>query len=405
MPLNRTRLPSAVMLLVSGGGMLLAFGATALLLLLGFLYLAAGSSQSEVIFIAVALAWESALVGILALPAAIFSFFSLIDRPFNFPDFPPWFNSSLALILVPFLVGIGYLASRLTAVSWLILPPLQILVLGIPIWWLVSASGNGFPGERGLRDWKLLSVALLVTNPLIFFLELVIFFVGGFLWIAGHPDFIVFIQTAVNQVMASNLDPQRAEAFVSEFLSFPGVIAGIFISVSVAAPLIEEFLKTCAVWLLFKKELTPSRGFAVGAVCGAAFALVESLGALSRPFDSVTWAAVVIGRVGTGIMHILAAGLSGWGIASLASRGKIGHTLLGYLAAFSLHGLWNFCTITAAIHPYLDFSSPAFRFFDLPGQAGMAIVAFLAVIYLGAIILINRNLRPAVGFSQNFEVK
>jgi hypothetical protein len=75
-------------------------------------------------------------------------------------------------------------------------------------------------------------------------------------------------------------------------------------------------------------------------ICGASFALLESLGAMASS-SLETWPLIAIGRIGTGILHTTTSGLIGWGLGSAWSEGKFGRLAASYTAAVCFHGLWN----------------------------------------------------------------
>ncbi|MHC1782108.1 MAG: PrsW family glutamic-type intramembrane protease [Anaerolineaceae bacterium] len=402
---RKMHLPSAAMLAVSGCGLFLSLGMAVMLTLVGLFLLIFEPGSGETAFPAIAFAWENGLMALLVLPAAIISLYRLLDKPLNLPRIPRWFNATTALVFWPAVLGAGFLVSKFLGLTWLFLAPLQILAIGIPIWWLVSFSGWGLKTGSGASRWKLFALSVLVGNPLVFIVELVMVLPLAVLWISGQPEFMAVIEEMAQKIADSSLDIEMLEQSVTTLFSYPGFVTAIIIGACCLAPLIEELLKTAGVWFLFKNDLTSARGLAAGAVCGAAFALVESLGLLTQSLNDQTWVAVIVGRLGTAVMHIFTASLTGWGIASLASRRKFGLTLLGYLAAMLLHGLWNFVVVVSAIHPYLDFSLPGNGFYEALGEIGMYLVAALAVAYLLGMYLVNRWLRQSDLRTVVYEVK
>ncbi len=101
---------------------------------------------------------------------------------------------------------------------------------------------------------------------------------------------------------------------VGPYLSNPAVIATILSYIALIVPLIEELLKPLAVWIFATKIESPAQGFAMGVLCGAAFALIESLNASAD--GTATWPFIVGIRAGTGLLHMTTSGLVGWGIVS-----------------------------------------------------------------------------------------
>jgi RsiW-degrading membrane proteinase PrsW (M82 family) len=341
----------------------------------------------------------------LIFPAALFSFYRILDRPLHPPAVPRWAAANSALIIWPVVLGVGFLLARLTGLTWLFLPPLQILAIGIPIWWLVSFTGRGLDTGPVSTRWKLFSMVVLVGNPLIFIVELLVVLPLSVLWISGQPGFVSLVESLTRDIQNSGMDPQVMNQAVTTIFAYPGLVTALIIGASVLAPLVEETLKTIGVWLLFNKYLTPARGLLAGVVCGAGFALVESLGVINQPFEGSVWVAVMVGRLGTAVMHIFTAGLTGWGIAGLASGRKFGRTILGYAAAITAHGLWNFLVISTAIQPFLDFSLPQNRWFEPLGSAGIILTSALAFLYLAGLYVANRRMRPDSILAPAYEVK
>jgi RsiW-degrading membrane proteinase PrsW (M82 family) len=117
-------------------------------------------------------------------------------------------------------------------------------------------------------------------------------------------------------------------------------------------PLVEELLKPLALWLL-SPRLTPAEGFVAGLICGAAFALLETMGMLSAPVNDA-WAGVVIGRLGTGLLHTVNTGLVGWGLAVAWSQERYMELGIIFLLAAGLHSIWNIFSILLGISPIFN---------------------------------------------------
>jgi len=50
---------------------------------------------------------------------------------------------------------------------------------------------------------------------------------------------------------------------------------------------------------------------------------------------------VMVGRIGTGLLHIFTAGINGWALASTWRDGKYMRVGIAYLASVIVHGAWN----------------------------------------------------------------
>jgi hypothetical protein len=101
--------------------------------------------------------------------------------------------------------------------------------------------------------------------------------------------------------------------------------------------------KPLAVWFFARKLSSPAQGFALGMLSGAAFALVESLNASGD--GSMSWPVIVLVRAGTGLLHMTASGLVGWGIASAFQQKRLLRLPAAYFAAVAIHGVWNACAV------------------------------------------------------------
>jgi hypothetical protein len=156
-------------------------------------------------------------------------------------------------------------------------------------------------------------------------------------------------------------------------------------------PLIEEVFKPVGVWLLIGRRWRPAAGFAAGALSGAGYALFESLALSSR---GIEWATLATARMGTGVIHIFTAALTGWGLVMAWERRRFVTLGLAYLAAVLIHGLWNGLTLFstyAALAKMQTFPLEMPRLVRLGSVAPYGLVA-LAVVALFSLLWANRAL-------------
>jgi hypothetical protein len=109
---------------------------------------------------------------------------------------------------------------------------------------------------------------------------------------------------------------------------------------------------------------------------------------------------VVVARMGTSLIHILTAGLTGWALTLAWGEKRYLRLALSYLAAVALHALWNGTVILTAIVELVgdDFKIPGF----LTAVATGASVIF-AILILGCFVLLlvfNRALKRSQSFGQ-----
>jgi hypothetical protein len=293
------------------------------------------------------LAWAALLLALLNLPALIYSLPRMFGRPASaWQVTDGWRLASIALgfWLIDLAVA-SFLVNRPHSAGSIFLPPLSLLAVGIPLWWLIEL------GRRGLRStpqrtWGVASASLVGTIPLVIVVELAGFVVLGILilaWLVGSsPGLLYQLQSLAQSMMRGAVGTDRMLAILQPYLERPGVILAGVIVLSVFTPLIEEFFKPLALWFIPGHNLSEAEGFTLGMVAGGIFALLETLGTLPalNGRDGL-WLMLILTRAGTGLLHITCSGLVGWGLAAAWHKGR--YLRLGglYLLAVAAHGSWN----------------------------------------------------------------
>ena len=304
-----------------------------------------------------ALGWATAAMLVLLLPGLVYAIRRLAgsDRPaFSVPN-----SHRVARILVfiwPVLMLGAYLIAQNTGLPKVILGPLQILVIGIPIWYLLEVSRRGLRGGKAHQAWGTFSAGMLLAMPLAFIVETILVVVVVILAanaIMGQNALLEELNRLAMRLSSANLDPEVISRALTPILRRPAVLATILILASGLVPLVEELFKPLGMWALGRKKLTPAQGFSLGMVSGAAFAFLESLGYLSG-VSGTDWVLTAAGRVGSALLHITGSGLVGWGLAEAWSNRRFGRLALGYGAAVVLHGLWNLFGILVGLVPFID---------------------------------------------------
>ncbi len=266
----------------------------------------------------------------------------IADRPF-IPPFADW--QLIPVIGLAFIgVTIGGLAaySEIKWLGWLIMPLATILVIVPPIWLLFGYGSRGLEAGPRWRVFAVLGLGMTVGPVIMVVLEMVILIgviIAGTVLLAileptTFQDLIQLsqiIQTETNEDVLLNL--------LAPYISNPYAIAIGIGYIALIVPLIEELLKPLAVWLFASKIESPSQGFVLGLLSGAAFALIESLNASAD--GTTSWPIIVSVRAGTSILHITASGLMGWGIVSAIKEKRYGRFFAAYFSAVMIHGIWN----------------------------------------------------------------
>lgn len=341
------------------------------------------------------LAWAAGFAALLNLPALIYAApraFGRLSPQWEVKD--GWRLSCIALgFWVLDLAAASLLSTQTNGVSQVLMPLLNLLAVGIPIWWLIELGRRGLR-TTPLRTWGTVSASLMGTVPLVIILELTGFvFLGLLILIAlvgQSPDLLSQIQQLGESLAQGNMGPEALLSTLQPYLEQPGVILAGVLVLAVITPLVEEFFKPLALWFIPGRRLTEAEGFTLGLIAGGIFALLETLGSLSALSQrSELWLALVLTRSGTGLLHITCSGLTGWGLAA-AWRNKRYMKLLGlYLLAAAIHGTWNLLAQLISLEGLV----PASSVIHLISQIAPFFMAGLAVVILGALVLVNRHLR------------
>ncbi len=386
---------SLLLAILCGLGLLLAGAIGAFLILAGLGGLTSARVPQDEAGVLFTFGWISLLVALLQLPALVLSIRRLTGRPQPARAVPHrWLAATVAVALVIPLIYLGQsLANQGTQLSVMLLPPLQLVVVGVPVWWVLETGRSGLKSASAQRSWGIASVGTLITMPLIIILEGLTIFIGfllGFSYLSTHPQAFQEIQAFFRALSGSGISASQAQQMLGPILNQPGIIFLFFLYLSVIGPLIEETFKPLAIWFLAGRKLTPTQGFTGGLVCGATFALLESLSNI-YPGLGLDWGSTVAIRVVAALLHITFSGLVGWGLAMAWQRGR--YVQLGglFLLAVVLHGLWNGVTLLSGIAPLLN--AARYGLLDWIGTLANLFLVVLAVIILALLLGVNRYLR------------
>ncbi|UCF07742.1 MAG: PrsW family intramembrane metalloprotease [Thermoplasmata archaeon] len=169
-------------------------------------------------------------------------------------------------------------------------------------------------------------------------------------------------------------------------LSLPFVIffSGMFVATVIGAPLVEEFCKASGLPLVKSEMNAEMDGVIYGVTLGMGFAMVENfLYELEFIFtDPALWTfGSLLRGLGSTIGHGLGAGMIGYAYAAYIMDGKRPGALLNvvfaYIAAVSLHALWNGVA-------YLTGES-------ILGLIVIILIAFAEVMILRALVSVARD--------------
>ena len=395
MKTSQTHLPSLLgsilfflsALFLAGIGLLM--GAT---VLLSFFTGEAVKVEQTIIFIA--FGFEAVVLFI----AAFFSFQKTLQKPSA--DQNASFSVSrwqLAIFTITTFASllIGYQISGIKTINWLFLPILTVPAVVLPLLALLALGTQKLPFGTRWQSWNVLGLGMTLVPLLLFMLEVAVLFIIFFIIIAyiiTQPELAFELQTLSQQIMLLGPESEAARDLLSPFLTKPTVIIIVLAYTAILVPALEEIFKPLGVWLLAGRLESPAKGFTLGALSGAGYALIETIGVSSQTGE---WASLLFSRIGTGLLHITTSALMGAAIV-LAWREWRYLRLVGtYFLAVTLHGLWN----TFAM--LFTFSGLA----ELLGQPGLLstlqpiIVITMSTLAMGLfaiLVLSNRKMRNLV---------
>jgi hypothetical protein len=336
--------------------------------------------------------------GLVLLVAAFFAFQKFLQKPAADQEaaipMPNWLILVAVIVaLVAFLIG--YQISRMATVDWIVLPVLTIPAIVLPLGVLLAFGTKKLPFGTRWQTWNVLGLAMSITPFLLFILEIiaaVIIFFIVFTYISAQPELASELQRLSRQIMVIGRNPEAVLELLAPFLTEPAVIVTALLYMAALVPALEELFKPLGVWLFAGKLKSQAQGFTLGALSGAGYALIETIGVSGQTAE---WAGLLFTRIGTGLLHITTSALMGGAIV-LAWRERRYLYLFGvYLLAVLLHGLWN----TTAV--LFSFSSIA-EFLEQEGVLStmqptlLIAMAVLAIGLFAILVTSNRKLRKPV---------
>jgi RsiW-degrading membrane proteinase PrsW (M82 family) len=341
--------------------------------------MSAGTALSS--FLLLPSAWY-ALLRLIGRPAAAVGRLGLVARRLTRP--------ATLVFLIFLVVLLGDYVSRSDLPDWLGLPLVHGLAVGLPVLLLAYLGWRGLPTGSLQRSWGVFASGLVLGPALTLVAELLAILslaLLGILYVSLRPDLAQELIALGDQMEQFRETPDLALALIGPYLSQPAIIFVVFSFTAGLVPLIEELFKPVGVWLLAGRRLTPAEGFVAGVISGAGFALFENLAFTSTGTE---WTTSVTLRMGTGLLHILTAGLTGWALALAWSHRRYLRLVVIFFCAVLLHSIWNsLALVTAAsiltLPSWIDGE-------DLANLAagGLVIITFIS---LAILLGLNRALR------------
>jgi protease prsW family protein len=338
---SQTHLPSLLSSLLFSLGAVLVFSTGLLMGFTALFSLAQGKGieiQQTILF--VAFGFEA----IILVLAAFFSFQKTLEKPSADREtsftLHPW-QMILIVIAASLSILVGSWVGGIKTVNWLILPILTIPAIVLPLGALLALGTRNLPLATRWQSWSVLGLGMTLIPFILLIVEIVIaiiLFFGVIAYIVAQPELAYRLQGLSQQIFILGPQSEAARDLLSPLLTKPGVIVTALLYTALFVPAVEELFKPLGVWLLARKLDSPAQGFALGALSGASYALIETIGVSGQGGE---WATLLFTRIGTGLLHITTSALMGAAIV-FALRQRRSLRLLGtYVLAVTLHGLWN----------------------------------------------------------------
>ena len=399
MKTSQTHLPSLLssLLFVLGAVLILStgllMGVTALLLV------AQGKNiqiQQTILF--VTFGFEALILFV----AAFFSFQKTLQKPVadreTFFTLPPW-----KLILVAIAAGasilVGSWVSGIETVNWMVLPFLTIPAVVLPLVVLLALGTRGLPLGSRWQSWSVLGLGMTLIPFLLLILEIVIaifLLFGVIAYVTTQPDLVYRLQGISQQILVLGPQSEAAQELLSPWLTKPGVIIIALVYTALFVPAVEEIFKPLGVWLLASRLDSPAQGFALGALSGASYALIETIGVSGQGGE---WATLLFTRIGTGLLHITTSALMGAAIVFAIRQRRYLRLLGTYILAVTLHGLWNTSAILytfATLAKLLGHTDLLSTIQPIPVVAMSVLVVGLLAILLSSNYRMRRTIAPTL---------
>jgi len=306
----------------------------------------------------------------------------------------------VVIVLEVAALWLGNWSAQNNRLTWLLLPPLNVIATGLPALWLVYIGTRGLIPGAPRRRWGVFASGLVLGPVIILVLELILLAVVGVLalaWVMLNPSLAQQLNVLAIRLRSAGPNLDSILQVITPFLLNPGIIFLGFAFISVLVPLLEELFKPLGVWFLAGQKITPAQGFGYGVLSGAGFGLFENLGNTSG--GAADWALLASSRISTLLLHSFTAGLVGWALVSAWRERRYLRLALTYAAAVTVHGLWNglaLLSLASQLQSYTNVNLPAYlghlETFSTWGIAILGVIVLL--LFFGANSIFRRAAQP-----------
>lgn len=281
------------------------------------------------------------VMGLCSLPLLYLSLRNIFNQKPPTPYRPPqaW---TLTALLLPVGLVLGFLAFEEAVLPWILGPTAHVLAALGPVAATVVMVLRRGPQLSSRRRWGQFNTGLWVSPFLAFMIEMILLLPVIVLLLTGQFGELNILPI-VDSLSAGEAfsDPTLESAFV-DFLSQPIVIGLVLLYLVILVPMVEEVIKTIAIWPFLKRGLTKTEAFLGGALAGAGYALFEAF-FLAQPGEN--WGITMIARAGATLIHMFTTGLTAIGLAKAAREHTFKKAIPYYLIAVAIHAIWNLCAL------------------------------------------------------------
>jgi hypothetical protein len=333
-------------------------------------------------------------MAVLCLPAILYgggSVFGRAVRPKGKPD-RRWLY--LTLLFPPSIVA-GYLAYERGLVAGLLGPVSHLLAAGLPVLAALVVLRRLGPDLPERRAWGQFLAGLWITPACALTLELITLIPLALALIIGIRSSIDFNALSELMVGPDPLSSPQYDSLLRGLILQPWVIILVLSYVALIVPVIEETLKSVAVWPFLRRGLSPVEAFLSGTLAGGGYAMFEAM-FLTQPGQG--WVETMLARVGATFVHVLTAGLSSWGLVQGFRYRKWMRCFFAALTAIAIHGLWNASAVGIGVSMVAEqagIANPGNQIWPVIGAVGGVLLTVIGGVAVIAPIVIARRLAKA----------